>query len=236
MQNEHTSRKNSEPGAALVQDQKTVAEQVTRTRPGARFAGMFAPAAGITLGLFLVMGALINTEYDPVEIAETREISIITPQEKSDDVRIPDRIRPKRLEVAHQPPPPPKYFLSKSDVILPTPIIQGSAPTELKFERVQTLEVQPVILADTDAKPIRPPVVTYPNRALSQGIEGNCQVKFNVDVRGRPYDLTADCTHSYFRAEALRSVGKVEFAPKVVKGKAQERHNVIYPLDFKLNG
>ena len=118
---------------------------------------------------------------------------------------------------------------------LPTPQIQGAAPSAVKFDRVQSLDINPVAISDRDATPIRPPVPTYPSRAAERGTEGECTVSFNVDVRGRPYDVKADCTDSIFRREAVRAVSKVEFAPKIVKGQARERRNVVYPLVFKLD-
>jgi protein TonB len=59
-------------------------------------------------------------------------------------------------------------------------------------------------------------------------------VRFDVDTRGKPYNVSATCTDSIFKAEAERAVGRVEFAPKIVRGKAVERRNVVYPLEFNI--
>ena len=75
---------------------------------------------------------------------------------------------------------------------------------------------------------------TYPSRAAERGIEGSCEVRFDVDTRGRPYNVQATCTDSIFKREAERAVGRVEFAPKIVRGQAAERRNVVYPLEFTL--
>ena len=192
-------------------------------------------AAAIVYGLFIFMGWLISADFDPDEAVETRTIERITPEERNDEIRTKSRSKPKRLASADKPPPPPKLSASKSDVNLPTPQIQGAAPSAVKFDRVQSLDINPVAISDRDATPIRPPVPTYPSRAAERGTEGECTVSFNVDVRGRPYDVKADCTDSIFRREAVRAVSKVEFAPKIVKGQARERRNVVYPLVFKLD-
>ena len=192
-------------------------------------------AAGIVYGLFIFMGWLISADFDPKDAVETRTIERITPEERNDEIRTKSRSKPKRLASADKPPPPPKLSASKSDVNLPTPQIQGAAPSAVKFDRVQSLDINPVAISDRDATPIRPPVPTYPSRAAERGTEGECTVSFNVDVRGRPYDVKADCTDSIFRREAVRAVSKVEFAPKIVKGQARERRNVVYPLVFKLD-
>lgn len=192
-------------------------------------------AAGISYLLFMIMSVLIAADYKPDPDQEKRTIERITPEDREQEVRTKSRSKPRRLATADKPPPPPKLSTTKSDINLPTPSIQGAAPTEVRFDRVQSLDINPVAISDRDATPIRPPVVTYPSRAQERGTEGTCSVSFNVDVRGRPYDVKADCTDNVFRREAERAVGKVEFAPKIVRGKPTERRNVVYPLEFKFN-
>lgn len=194
------------------------------------------PAAAIIVyGLFIGMGLLIAQDFVPNEDEETRIIERITPEAANEEVRSRARAKPRRLQTADKPPPPPKLSARKSDIDLPTPDIQGAAPTEIRVDRVQSLDINPVAISDRDAQPIRPPVVTYPNRALERGTEGDCQVRFDVDVRGRPYNVQADCTNSVFKREAERAVSRVEFAPKIVSGEARERRNVVYPLVFNLD-
>ena len=70
--------------------------------------------------------------------------------------------------------------------------------------------------------------------AAERGIEGSCDVRFDVDTRGKPYNVEADCTDRVFKREAERAVSRVEFAPKIIRGQAAERRNVVYPLQFTL--
>ncbi|MEL6226757.1 MAG: TonB family protein [Pseudomonadota bacterium] len=193
-------------------------------------------AAFIVYGLFLTMNALISRDYERPEVEETRTIDRITPEQRNEDVRARARSAPQRIASADKPPPPPKLSANKSDIDLPTPDIRGAAPSELNFDRVQSLDINPIAISDRDAQPIRPPLVTYPSRAAERGIEGECSVRFDVDVRGRPYNVEADCSDNVFRREAERAVSRVEFAPKIVRGQATERRNVIYPLVFSLDG
>lgn len=195
----------------------------------------FPLAAIIVYGLFQIMSSLISAEFEEPDVGETRVIESITPEQRNEEVRAKSRSKPRRIASADKPPPPPKLSATKSDIDLPTPQIQGSAPTELSFDRVQSLDINPVAISDRDAVPIRPPVVTYPSRAAERGTEGSCNVRFDVDVRGRPYNVQADCTDRVFKREAERAVGKVEFAPKIVQGQARERRNVVYPLVFNLD-
>ena len=198
-----------------------------------RLAATCAPAAGVTFALFLVMGGLIATDFTPAEATEVYEITSIIPEEP-ELIEPLTQVRVEPLEALSAPPPPPAITINKGDVDLPTPTITGTPPAEIGSIRVQTLDVRPVAISNRDATPIRPPVVTYPVRALTQGMEGECQVDFDVDVRGRPYNINADCTNNVFKREAERAISKVEFAPKIQDGKSVERTNVVYPLVFSL--
>ncbi|MEL6662731.1 MAG: energy transducer TonB [Pseudomonadota bacterium] len=193
-------------------------------------------AIAIVLGLLIFMGRIISQEFIEPEGKEQRVLEAITPSEQSQEIRRTSRSRPQRLASADKPPPPPKLSSSKSDIDLPTPNIQGAAPTELNFDRVQSIAIDPVAISDRDAQPISPPVVQYPTRAAERGIEGECEVRFDVNARGEPFNVQANCSDSVFRREAERAVSRVRFAPKIVRGQALERRNVVYPLVFNLDG
>jgi protein TonB len=99
---------------------------------------------------------------------------------------------------------------------------------------MKSLAIDPVAVSDRDAQPIRPPTPSYPQRAQERGLSGNCDVRFDVDTRGKPYNIAATCSDAVFKSEAERAVSRVEFAPKIVRGKAVERRNVVYPLEFNI--
>ena len=193
-------------------------------------------AAIVVFALFTFMYKMINQEYEQPEHVEQRTLERITPADESQEVRTRQRNKPQRLDSADKPPPPPKMSATRSDIDLPTPSIQGSAPTEVNVDRLDSLAIDPVAISDRDAQPVRPPVPTYPQRAAERGIEGSCDVRFDVDTRGRPYNVEASCTDSVFKREAERAVSRVEFAPKIVRGQPAERRNVVYPLEFQLDG
>lgn len=188
----------------------------------------------VVYALFTFMRIAISGEFEQPAEAEQRTLETITPQEQTAEVRRNARSAPRRIASASQPPPPPQLSSSKSDINLPTPNIQGAAPTDLGFSRVQSLAIDPVAISDRDAQPISPPQVSYPQRAAERGTEGTCEVRFDVNGRGEPYNVVADCTDSVFVREAERAVSRVRFAPKIVRGQAVERRNVVYPLDFQL--
>lgn len=202
--------------------------------PFIRILAGFAIAAPIVLGLFMMMNFLISVNEIKVDKGAQRVLAAITPQQQDSDVRTRQRSKPKRIDSAKKPPPPPKVSATKSNINLPTPQIAGAAPTELNLGRMESLAIDPVAISDRDAQPIRAPTPSYPRRAAERGTEGKCDVRFDVDTRGRPYNVVAKCTDNVFKREAERSVSKVEFAPKIIRGKAAERKNVVYPLEFNL--
>jgi periplasmic protein TonB len=202
--------------------------------PFGRFVVSFAIAAPIAFAIFLMMNALISVDEITLDAKESRVLSAITPQSQDSDVRTRQRAKPQRIESAAKPPPPPKQSATKSSINLPTPKIEGAVPQNLDLGRMKSLAIDPVAVSDRDAQPIRPPTPSYPQRAQERGLSGSCDVRFDVDTRGKPYNVSATCSDSVFKQEAERAVGRVEFAPKIVRGKAVERRNVVYPLEFNI--
>ncbi|WP_291201208.1 energy transducer TonB [Hyphomonas sp.] len=202
--------------------------------PLGRFLVSFAIAAPIAFAIFLMMNALISVDEITLDAKESRTLTAITPQSQDSDVRTRQRAKPQRIESASKPPPPPKQSATKSSINLPTPKIEGAVPQNLDLGRMKSLAIDPVAVSDRDAQPIRPPTPSYPQRAQERGLSGSCDVRFDVDTRGKPYNVQATCTDSVFKQEAERAVGRVEFAPKIVRGKAVERRNVVYPLEFNI--
>ena len=191
-------------------------------------------AVPIVVILFLLMSALISVDEIELPEGETRVLAAITPQKQDSEVRTRSRSQPKRIDAAQKPPPPPKQSATKSSINLPTPKIDGAVPQNLDLGRMNSLAIDPVAVSDRDAQPIRPPTPSFPQRAAERGISGSCDVRFDVDTRGKPYNISATCTDNVFKSEAERSVSRVEFAPKIVRGKAVERRNVVYPLEFNI--
>lgn len=202
--------------------------------PFMRFVIGVAIAAPITFIIFLIMNALISVDEIELNQNESRVLAAITPQKSDSEVRTRQRSQPKRIDSAEKPPPPPKQSATKSSINLPTPKIEGAAPQNLDLGRMNSLAIDPVAVSDRDAQPIRPPTPSFPQRAAERGLSGNCDVRFDVDTRGKPYNIVATCTDSVFKSEAERAVSRVEFAPKIVRGQAVERRNVVYPLEFKI--
>ncbi|MEM5515934.1 energy transducer TonB [Henriciella sp. AS95] len=91
-------------------------------------------------------------------------------------------------------------------------------------------------VVDRNAKPISPPVPTYPSNAAMTGREGVCEVMFDVNKSGAPEEILTACSSPEFNASAFNAVSSVRFGPKVVDGRNVRRLNVVYPLQYCLGG
>ena len=95
----------------------------------------------------------------------------------------------------------------------------------------------PSLLESVSIKPeqrINPPIPVYPKVAIDAGIEGDCEVTFNVSERGLPEHIKAICSDAIFRASAEAAIAEALFAPKIVRGKASPRLGVTYPIEYRL--
>jgi len=200
---------------------------------GSRLALTAIPAAGLTFGLFLGMTWMIKVDDFTPPDGEARVIEAFQMPETK-ELTIRKTVRPQKLEAAIEPPPPPALRIGKSDIHLEPVVLKGAAPTEMAFGTLGDMFPKPVAINYRDAQPIRPPVVSYPRRAMEKGIEGSCDVRFDVTLKGIPYNIQADCTDPVFEAAAERAISRVEFIPQIVRGQLVERKNVVYPLIFKL--
>lgn len=199
----------------------------------ARLCLMAGPAAVVTLGLFVLMGSLITKDFAPIAAEPVREIKLIVP-EKEKEAQI--HIRDPYLDINVVAPPPmrPQYSVEKNDVDILNPVFDQAPQLDLSLGPIQSLSAVSIGLIDDDATPLRAPVVSYPSRALARNLEGECQVIFDVDVQGRPFNVKANCTDRVFSDAARRAVSRVYFSPKIVLGKARVRQNVVYPISFSL--
>ncbi|GAB5457547.1 MAG: hypothetical protein Hens3KO_05770 [Henriciella sp.] len=87
-----------------------------------------------------------------------------------------------------------------------------------------------------DAKPITRPVPSYPLMAAMFGMIGYCEVRFAVDVDGYAFNLITSCTDYIFCYQSKKAVNRVRFEPAYENGYPRVRYDVIYPLEYMLEG
>lgn len=214
----------------------TNANQTSRTKNKhlSKFLLSGALATALTVGLFSVMEYLIR--IDQIEIAQVKShtlTSFIAETATIEDVFIKDDVITK-IEPATPPPAAPTLIHKTTDgAILGGYTIAASTP-DFKTS-IPTIKTG-VYRGPTKAIPIRSPLPTYPNRAQSMGISGSCEVAFSLSARGEPFNMVATCTHPAFVESAERAVGKAAFSPtKNDDGMPVITHNVVWPLEYKLN-
>lgn len=192
------------------------------------------PLAGLVVfALFAFMQSMIAVDYVPPQPAQERDLTALTPK-LPEKPEVGERPRPQPLPIAHRPSPPPKYAATQGDIDLPGVSLSGAVPARVDVNILRYLHIAPVAIGNRDIQPISPPVVNYPQSLANRNIQGDCEVRFDVDTRGRPHNLIANCSHPSFEREAMRAVSRVKFAPMVQRGQAVERKNVVYPIEFRL--
>lgn len=73
----------------------------------------------------------------------------------------------------------------------------------------------------------------YPSCALSNGLEGNCDVFFNLDENGRAVDIIPVCTHGVFAREATRTIARSTYSPATINGEPVRFEGIVRPMKFR---
>ncbi|MFW6413240.1 MAG: energy transducer TonB, partial [Oceanicaulis sp.] len=90
-------------------------------------------------------------------------------------------------------------------------------------------------VSDRDAQPMVRIPPQYPPRAAERGIQGSCQVTFDVTPDGTPTNISIlDCDSSLFERSTIRAVERWRYEPKVQDGTAVWRRGVVTRLDYQL--
>lgn len=189
-------------------------------------------AAAITVGLFLMMRALIDIGPVPVFEAEAPpDIEIVIGVVE----REPDRSQRARwVEPADPPPPPDMDFSDRAD-----PAQQDfsppAAPPPLGSVDV---EVDPRPVA-ADGNPI--PVVRrepfYPDRMAQRRIEGQCTLVFDIMPDGRTANVrTLNCSNTGFEQASIRAVEGWRYSPQVRNGQPEVYRGATTQLIYRMDG
>lgn len=87
-----------------------------------------------------------------------------------------------------------------------------------------------------EAVPLEQPVPSYPFLAGLFGMSGYCEVRFDVDERGYSFNHYTTCTDYVFCFQSKKAVTQVLFKPAYRHGEPRVRRNVIYPLEYIMEG
>lgn len=198
-----------------------------------RWAISMVMAAGITLGLFYFMQALIATgaQLD-------QRVSV---------VKIVDATMPEiELEVIEEIDKP-ELIQDDTEVVedVPERQVNLSDGPSLNIERASVeidtglqLSNASISATDGDFLPLVAIAPQYPTRAAQRGIEGWCLVSFTVDGLGNVVEESIEIVDaepaSIFDRSSRRAAARFKFQPRVVDGQGVAVEGVQYVFRYEL--
>ena len=179
------------------------------------------------------MNGLISVEFEEPIVKPMPVLERVTPR--------PDRTIYEREERKFAPlptadlrPPPPPVLSMVANVGVPVGNLAPVSPDVPRSRLDGMIAPSVAVFGTRIVQPLSPPVVVYPDSAAREGLEGDCEVHLNVDIRGNPFDVEAICTDRVFERAARRAVERVQFAPRIEDGRPVEQHGVVYPMEFRM--
>ncbi|HAL84733.1 MAG TPA: protein TonB [Rhodobiaceae bacterium] len=187
-------------------------------------------AAGVTIGLFLVMKVLVTgQEYEIEEELAAIGIDFVR-VERDEESQTKDRAlkRPSKAE-PEEPPPPPKLTQPNRPNI-----DKASMSADLGAFDLAGLNLNAPVDGDTLA--IVRVLPRYPSRALSRGIEGWVLMEFAIDELGlavNPVVIESEPPGIFDRA-ALSAVKRWKYRPMIEDGRPLMRPGVRQLISFEI--
>jgi protein TonB len=198
------------------------------------FVGAVVLGALIAVTMFALMRYLILTDARPVDEArEAPNIEITSDRRDSEVITRQDR--PDEPDDVKAPPPPPRIEAAKAEQPQEGLAAALGALPDINPDAVQGENIS-FVVADRDEQPLVRMEPNYPMRAAERGLEGTCDMTFDVLPDGTidASTIDADCTSSLFARDASRAVARWKYNPKIVNGEAVVRRGVRTTLDFRL--
>lgn len=190
-------------------------------------------AVVITVALFKLMAFLIiPDEVVPEEAGEEINIQLQDIPEELDARR-----RETTLEdVTQVDPPPPPPQIERQSAEQPAEglaTVMGAIP-EFDAPDLNSSNVS-FSVSDRDAQPLVRIEPQYPVRAAERGVEGTCNVQFDVTPDGTPTNIRITrCESSLFERNSIRAVERWRYQPKVENGVPVARRGVQTQFVFRL--
>lgn len=198
-----------------------------------RWAVSMVMAAGITLGLFYFMQALIATgaqldqRVNVVKIVDATmpdiELEVIEEIDKpeliQDDTEVVEDIPDRQVNLSDGP----SLNIERASVEIDTGLQLNNAS---------------ISATDGDFLPLVAIAPQYPTRAAQRGITGWCLVSFTVDGLGNVVEdsivvVDAEPT-SIFDRSSIRAASRFKFQPRVVDGQGVAVQDVQYVFRYEL--
>ena len=198
-----------------------------------RWAVSMLMAAGITLGLFYFMQALIATGADldqrvsVVKIVDATmpeiELEVIEeiakPEPIQDDTAVVEEVPDRQVNLSDGP----SLNIERASIEIDTGLQLSNAS---------------ISATDGDMLPLVAIAPQYPTRAAQRGIEGWCLVSFTVNGLGNVEEdsiVVVDAEpSSMFDRSSIRAAGRFKFQPRVVDGQGVAVEDVQYVFRYEL--
>ena len=180
-----------------------------------RMMGVVLLAAGVTIGLFLIMKVLVTgQEYEIEEELASIGIDFVR-VERDEESQTKDRAlkRPSKVE-PEEPPPPPKLTQPNRPNV-----DKASMSADMGAFDLAGLNLNAPVDGDTLA--IVRVLPRYPSRALSRGIEGWVLLEFAIDELGlavNPVVIESEPPGIFDRA-ATSAVKRWKYRPMIEDGR-----------------
>ena len=195
-----------------------------------RVMGVVLLAAGVTIGLFLVMKVLVTGQEYKIE-EELASIGIdFVRVERDEESQTKDRAlkRPSKVE-PEEPPPPPKLLQPNRPNV-----DKASMSADMGAFYLAGLNLNAPVDGDTLA--IVRVLPRYPSRALSRGIEGWVLLEFAIDELGlavNPVVIESEPPGIFDRA-ATSAVKRWKYRPMIEDGTPRMRPGVRQLISFEI--
>ena len=195
-----------------------------------RMMGVVLLAAGVTIGLFLIMKVLVTgQEYEIEEELASIGIDFVR-VERDEESQTKDRAlkRPSKVE-PEEPPPPPKLTQPNRPNV-----DKASMSADIGAFDLAGLNLNAPVDGDTLA--IVRVLPRYPSRALSRGIEGWVLLEFAIDELGlavNPVVIESEPPGIFDRA-ATSAVKRWKYRPMIEDGRPRMRPGVRQLISFEI--
>ena len=195
-----------------------------------RMMGVVLLAAGVTIGLFLIMKVLVTgQEYEIEEELASIGIDFVR-VERDEESQTKDRAlkRPSKVE-PEEPPPPPKLTQPNRPNV-----DKASMSADMGAFDLAGLNLNAPVDGDTLA--IVRVLPRYPSRALSRGIEGWVLLEFAIDELGlavNPVVIESEPPGIFDRA-ATSAVKRWKYRPMIEDGRPRMRPGVRPLISFEI--
>ena len=191
-----------------------------------RYAPPIGLAAAATVGLLLLMQALIHV--DELRVQDP----ILSPP-----IQIVPVIEERPPVVPPRTPPPPLPELPP-EVVLSSPVVgESGGPIAIGLVPVAPPTVSPTSAGSAMITPIVEPAPIYPRRCAARGLEGHVLVRYDVDEIGAPMNVEVVDAQppGCFERAAASSVARYRYRPAVSNGKPVVMRGLQKRITFRLD-